>query len=278
MKLDRKTNMWEPYLGGLAADCVNYSPGGEWIAYVSWPGGELWKCRRDGSGRQLLEDSLFSYGPRWSPDGSRIAFSGSTRGRTDLWDSTQPFHIYTISANGGKPEPVPGVPGPAFDPTWSPDGKRLAFAPLAGEAAKEQQHVSIVNLETGAVEAVPGSNNLYSVRWSPDGKWLVALTGDRLWPHVYSFAIQKWAVLQPSHKGFPEWSRDSRSVYFTEWLPESRLVRIEVATGKVEEVRKLMEFPTTGVLAPGASWTPDEEPVVLTDVSSSQIYRIERDR
>jgi WD40 repeat protein len=145
-------------------------------------------------------------------------------------------------------------------------------------ATKEQQHVSIVNLETGAVEAVPGSDNLYSVRWSPDGKWLVALSADKSWPYVYSFATQKWSVLQPSFKGFPQWSRDSRSVYFTEDVPEFRLVRIEVATRKMEEVRKLTEFSITGVLYAGAFWTSDEEPVVLKEVSSSQIYRIERDR
>ena len=278
MKMNRRTNAWEPFLGGLAADCFNYSPDGQWIAYVSWPGGELWKCRRDGSGNVLLEDSLFCYDPHWSPDGSRIAFSGSTRGRNAAHDWTQPFHIYTVSAAAGKPEAVPGVPGPAFDPTWSPDGKRLAFAPYIGQVPKVEQHVSIVNLETGAVEAVPGSDNLWSTRWSPDGKWLAALSADKLWPYIYSFATQKSAVLQPGHHGFPHWTRNSRSVYLKEWVPEERLVRIEVATGKVEEFRKLSDFETTGVIGFGAFWTPEEEPVVLKVVSIRQIYRIERDR
>ena len=35
MKLNRRTNAWEPFLGGLAADCFNYSPDGQWIAYMS---------------------------------------------------------------------------------------------------------------------------------------------------------------------------------------------------------------------------------------------------
>ncbi|MGD0580363.1 MAG: winged helix-turn-helix domain-containing protein [Bryobacteraceae bacterium] len=278
MKLDRKTNIWEPFLGGLAADCFNYSPDGQWIVYVTWPKGGLWKCRRDGSSKQVLEDGLLICNPRWSPDGTRIAFAAKDRSATGMGDASHPFHIYTIPASGGKPEPVPGVPGPAHAPDWSHDGKRLVFAPVNVEGTKEERHVSIVNLETGAVEAVPGSENLFAARWSPDGKWLVALSCDKMWPYVYSFATQKWGLLQPSHTGFDDWSRDSRSVYFTEPVPEARLVRIEVATGKLEEVHKLSEFPITGVRAAGAFWTPDKEPVVLKDLSSSQIYRIERDR
>ena len=278
MKLDRKTNAWEPFLAGMAAERWSFSPDGQWIAYLNWPRRELRKCRRDGSGAVLLEDRLFCASPRWSPDGSRIAFSGLVRprGRFDV-DTTKPFHLYTISSNGGKPEPVPGVTGLAYDPTWSPEGSRLVYAPLCGEVPKEQQHASIVNLDTGVVQAVPGSDGLSTVRWSPDGKWLVALGCDKTWPYVYSFATRKWAVLQPREEGFPEWSRDSRSVYFAESVSEARLVRIEVATGKVQEVRKLTEFPTTG-LTTDASWTPEEEPVVLKDTSTYQIYRIERDR
>ena len=107
---------------------------------------------------------------------------------------TQPFHIYTVSAPAaGKPEAVPGVRGRPSIRHWSPDGKRLAFAPYIGQVPKGEQHVSIVNLETGAVEAVPGSDNLWSTRWSPDGKWLAALSADKLWPYIYSFATQKSA-------------------------------------------------------------------------------------
>ena len=129
--------------------------------------------------------------------------TGTRPGGLRRHDPFNPFRIYTISANGGKPEPVPGVRGRPSIQTWSPDGKRLAFAPSC-EGSKEQQHVSIVNLETGAVEAVPGSDNLFSVRWSPDGKWLAALSCDKIWPYVYSFATQKWS--RPSAEQ-PAWAR-----------------------------------------------------------------------
>lgn len=276
MKLNRRTNAWEPFLGGLAADCFDFSRDGQWIAYVSWPGGELWKCRRDGSGNVLLEDNLFCLGLHWSPDGSRIAFDGSKRGRTAAHDWTR--HIYTVSAAGGKPEPVPGVPGPASNATWSPDGKRLAWAPYCGDVVPKDRHVSIVNLNTGAVEAVPGSGGLFAAEWSPDGKWLAAASCDKIWPYIYSFATQKWAVLQPRAIGWLDWSRDSRYLHFIQWVPALSIGRIEVATGKEEEIRKLSDFEISGVIGAGAYWTPEEEPVVVKGAANSQICRIERDR
>ena len=277
MKLDRKTNAWEPFLGGLAADEISSSTDGQWIAYVSWPKAELWKCRtgqqrEDAAGGRPGHD-LSALVAGWEP--YRLRRPGPSLGFP--FSPSNPFHIYTISAGGGKPAPAPGVQGPAGDPTWSPDGKRL-HSPYSYDVPKEQQHVSIVNLETGTVEDVPGSDNLYSTRWSPDGKWLVALTRDKQWPFVYSFATRKWTLLHAGQALWPNWSRDSRFVYFTQQTPESRLVRMEVATGRVEEIRKLSEFPIGGVFDAGAFWTSDEEPVVLKDTSTYQIYRIERDR
>ena len=133
MKLSRKTNVWESFLGGLPAECIEFSPDGKWIVYVSWPDGGLWKCKRDGSGRVLLEDELFTNGPRWSPDGSRIAFSAKGRGTAA---SLYPFRIYTISASGGKPEQVPGVPGAAGVPTGPRMEGGSRSAPCGGRVAK----------------------------------------------------------------------------------------------------------------------------------------------
>jgi len=272
MKLDRKTDHFEPYLGGLSADCLDYSPDGQWIAYVSFQGQELWKCRRDGSDKILLDDSLLTYLPRWSPDGKRLALAAI---RKEVWGETH--RIYTIDPNGGKAEPVKGVNGPGFDPNWSPDGEKLVFAPLRGEdVPKQDRHVSIVDLSTGQVQMVPGSEELFSPRWSPDGKHLVALRWDQVQPSIYDFETRHWAEVEARDFGFPSWSKDSKYVYGITWNPP-RLVRIGVATRKLEEIRAINEFRLTGTKSPGVSWTPDWEAVVLADRSMSEIYRIDVD-
>lgn len=96
---------------------VNFSRDGKWVTYVAYPEGTLWRNKVDGSERlQLTFPPLFSLLPRWSPDGSRIAFAALK--------PDKPFSVYTISADGGSPErPIPGDRD-TCDPTWSPDRHR----------------------------------------------------------------------------------------------------------------------------------------------------------
>jgi Tol biopolymer transport system component/DNA-binding winged helix-turn-helix (wHTH) protein len=269
MKLDKQTGLFEPYLGGLSAECLDYSPDGRWIAYVSYPDRNLWKCRRDGSDKVLLEDRMDYYMPRWSPDGKRLAVAALRK-----WGD--PYRIYTIPAAGGRAEPVNGVNGPGFDPNWSPDGKKLVFAPLNwGDPVPEQdRHVSIVDLETGQVQMVPGSEEMFSPRWSPDGKHLVAIRLPQFQPAIYDFETRRWADVDAKFFGFPTWSKDSKYVHGM-WNNPFTLVRIEVATRKLEEIRSIKEFSLAGNLSPGVSWTPDGEPVVLASQSTVEIYRLD---
>jgi dipeptidyl aminopeptidase/acylaminoacyl peptidase len=276
MKLNRKTNAWEPFLDGAPVDCVSYSPDGQWIAYVSWPGGELWKCRRDGSGKVLLDAGLRAYNPSWSADGQRIIFSARTR---EVGATPPPLETYSIAAVGGKPERLPRVAWPNGDATWAPDGRRMAFGLSDEEAIRKAENpISILNQETGKVEAVPGSKNLFAPHWSPDGKLLEATSFDKHSLYVYSFAAQNWRLLRAGDIGFSRWSKDSRYIYCARGPEVKAILRVEVATGKAQEIRRLTEFDVTAVYWPGVYWTPEEEPVVLRSLASTQIYRIERDR
>jgi len=272
MKLNKQNGLFEPYLDGLSADCLDYSPDGQWIAYISFPGRELWKCRRDGSDKVLLEDGLLTYMPRWSPDGKRLAFAAIRKGVY-----RDRHRIFTIPAAGGRAEPVKGVNGPGFDPNWSPDGKKLVFAPLSLDAVpKQDRHVSLVDLETGQVQMVPGSEEMFSPRWSPDGKRLVAISLPKFQPAIYDFETRRWENVDVDTKifGFPTWSKNSKYVYGMRYGP-TRLARIEVATRKLEEIRSIKEFDLAGTIAPGVSWTPDGEPVVLASQSTVKIYRLD---
>jgi hypothetical protein len=59
----------------------------------------------------------------------------------------------------------------------------------------------VLDLATGRVSVVPGSKGLFSPRWSPDGRHIVAFTSDSLSLRMYDIAAQAWSDLAPGEFG-----------------------------------------------------------------------------
>jgi Tol biopolymer transport system component len=85
-----------------------------WTTYVSYPEGSLWRSRTDGSDRlQLTYPPIVAVLPRWSPDGTEIAFVDQERGK--------PWRILLAPSDGGTPKEAYTESRNQADPTWSPD-------------------------------------------------------------------------------------------------------------------------------------------------------------
>jgi len=121
VRYDPASHQFTPYLSGISAMGVSFSRDGKWVTYAAYPDGTLWRSKVDGTERlQLTSSPLFVIQPRWSPDGTRIAFMGGQPGR--------PMNVYVIPADGGSPEQPVLRDHDMIDPNWSPDGKSLAFS------------------------------------------------------------------------------------------------------------------------------------------------------
>ena len=115
-------------------DGSEYSPDGQWIYFNSVRTGsmELWRMRPDGSyPEQLTGDELQNWFPHVSPDGKWLVFLSYL---PEVPAGDHPFykHVYlrTMPANGGKAKVIAylyGGQGTINTPSWSPDGKRVAF-------------------------------------------------------------------------------------------------------------------------------------------------------
>jgi Tol biopolymer transport system component len=145
---------------GLEPNRPVYAPDGRLVAFCAYQGGgfHIWTMRPDGSDVRRRTDGPFDdRGPAWSPDGTRIAFA-SERGGDPVTGS--PYRVHVLDLRTGAVVQVTGLPGQAgpvqdgtwedFDPTWSPDGKRLLFV-----RAKGVTTANGTGLDARTVAAVP---------------------------------------------------------------------------------------------------------------------------
>jgi Tol biopolymer transport system component len=211
-----------------------------------------------------------AYLPRWSPDGRQIAFAGQLPGK--------PWRIYLISADGGMPVPLISGEGTEFDPNWSPDGLRIVFAPLPWETTPDRTEVSILDLKTRQVSSLAGSKGLYSPRWSPDGSSIVAVTSDTQELMLLDFKNQKWGKLPTGPTHYPMWSRSGKYVYYGRAGTGSPdLYGVRIADRKVEKLLNLkgVRIAYLPGMGPWVGLTPQDEPLILRDVGSEEIYSLD---
>ena len=131
-RLDPASGHLTPYLGGLSAADLAVSADGQWLAWIAFPEGTLWRARVDGSERQqLTAPPLLANLPRFSPDGRRIVFVGRVPNESGN-------SIWVIPLSGGDPE-VLATPSSRveswWDVCWLSDGRAVVSLKPVGAPA-----------------------------------------------------------------------------------------------------------------------------------------------
>lgn len=275
LRYDAKTSQFKLLGGELSADGLSFSPDGKELAYSGWPQRGLWKSLANGTGgRQLTEPDWQAMMPRWSPDGEWICFMGKLKaGRK--WD------LYRIRAAGGSPEVLHADESSMANPGWSPDGGQMVFARAAWTMgfAAGSGGIRILDLKTRAVREVAGSSELWSPKWSADGKYLLAETLTSRNILVWEFARQSWREVckADSEIGYAWWSADSKWIYFNEAGGAGRnakVSRVEVGSGRIETVLELSDVRMAHSLGAWFGLGPHDELLFLRDTSRMDLYAI----
>jgi Tol biopolymer transport system component len=146
-----------------------FSPDGTKIVYVNEPESgdpQIYVMNADGTGAAPLggiTGVVSPANPEFSPDGTKIVFDGSPGGG----DSD----IFTIGVTGqGLTNVTNAVPGPNYEPSWSPDGNRIAFTNQAAAAA--EQNILVIGAAGGSTTDLTAGVTGASVgnpSFSPDG-------------------------------------------------------------------------------------------------------------
>jgi tricorn protease len=103
--------------------------------------GEIWTASRDGGDAiRITSAPGIKSGPKFSPDGKWIAFTGEYDTNTD---------VYVVPATGGEPRRLTYHPGPDRVVGWTPDGKNILFT-----SSRENYAGGILRLYTIAFDGV----------------------------------------------------------------------------------------------------------------------------
>jgi len=275
---DAGSGEWRQALGGLSIDGIDYSRDGRLIAFVGVPRREIAVRRAEGGGRvEITTPGMRGYLPRFSPDGTKVAFMGKAPG--------EDWHIYICGVDGSGLHPLDTPGETPEEPNWSPDGSKIIYGTIPWDASAGTSRLYEYELASGRITTVPGSEGLFSPRWSPDGKMLAV-------NRFRSYGMNPFVLLDRAtgkRTEFPEnmrgvlpiWSHDSRYLYFLSKTPLSgaKVFKLSIDDHSVELVarfqnRIIANGPLPSLDSLWMGLMPDDSPLLLEDVGSREIYEI----
>jgi len=202
--------------------------------------------------------------------GKKGVFSGRIAYITTSQGNKQQSHqLQVADADGYNPQTVASSVEPLMSPSWSPDGKKIAYVSFERKSAA----IYVQTLATGErsrVAEFPGING--APAWSPDGTRLALTLSKDGSPDIYVLNLSTQAVNKLT-KNFsidtePSWSPDSSSIIFTSDRGGKPQIYMVPSQGGEE---KRLTF--SGNYNARASFSPDGKNLVMVHGNGND-YRI----
>ncbi|MGI8619758.1 MAG: hypothetical protein ACR2L6_11835, partial [Gemmatimonadaceae bacterium] len=141
--------------------------------------------------------------PAWTPAGDAIAFYRPGQNR----------QLFVLRLDGSPAQPFdpPGILWSA-NPTWSPDGQRIAFTCRAATGSVD---ICVMNRSgTGLVRFDRADSYDESPAWSPDGSKIAYTRSDMFATEIAVMSVDGTAVKRLTSGFEPAWSRDGTKLVF----------------------------------------------------------------
>jgi Tol biopolymer transport system component/DNA-binding winged helix-turn-helix (wHTH) protein len=261
---------------------------------------DLTDPRPETSAKKLIYSTRAQMEPRYSNDGSHIAFQSNRSGRTEIW---------IADAEGSDATRVTSFDGPFTSaPNWCSDGRRIAFdSRVSGISA-----VYIEDINERLPRAVEAARrNLSLPVWSSDCRWLIAsdgrtalyrvpvaggaaqrftdlpaarssVSGDNvifavinpqgvvLWSKPVIGGTERTVENMPELSYADAWTTSLTGIYYTD--TSARPISVSEYTFADRKSRKIMTIPKPPVPGegPGIAVSPDSHWLLITQIDDAQ--------
>jgi tol-pal system beta propeller repeat protein TolB len=189
-----------------------------------------------------------------------------------------PYQVHTMNPDGTGLTQVTDNPDQALSPSWSPDGRRIAFH-------SEGENIYVVNADgTGLTQITNTPHDEYSPTWSPDGK-RIAFSANPASAGSFEIIIVNAdgtglvnASHDPGDDQAPAWSPDGSRIAFSSRRNGSYGIYTMNVDGT--DVRQLMSSP---FVADDPDWSPNGSRLTFTSVQAdwhqdrTEIFSIKAD-
>ena len=220
------------------------------IAFVY--AGDIWIVpKKGGAATRLSSPQGEESFPRFSPDGTKIAYSAAYDGNTD---------VYVVNAAGGEPVRLTHHPMADRVIGWHPDGKRVLFASSRESGRQRFSQFYLVGLDGGLPEKLPvpyGEFGAFSENGT-DFVYMPMSQDFRTWkryrggwaPDLWLFNLKTFAsrnlTNDPANDAQPMWH--GNTVYFVSDRganQRNNIWALDVASGKPRQITQFTDFDIT---------------------------------
>ncbi len=258
---------------------------------------QIWMAATDGTdNRQMTYGDKSSTNPKWSPDGSMIAFTSNRKDNRN--------YIYLLRVGGGEAEQLTEIKGSVANFEWSPDGHSIAYAMTDPKSDDEEKNDKgrndfrwmDENTKFARVYVIPIAKNadgkreprkltsvdrhITSFDWSPDGRRIVFShvksslvdhwpTSDISMVDVQSGAVSQFAATELPEAS-PSFSRDGKWVAATisdgpvRWAQSNRIV-IYAVDGSVAKMMPLSHDGQPNIVG----WSTDGSKIYFSEAKGT---------
>jgi dipeptidyl aminopeptidase/acylaminoacyl peptidase len=205
---------------------------------------QIWIVPATGGAPTLLDSGDHDLAPRWSPDGSQIAFLRRV-------GPGEPPQLWVVAAGGGRPRQLTDSRSGVGPACWSPDGSAIAVAAHADALAAQQGGTEPVVIDTRAYKA--------------DGVGLLRGSCTQLFVIQLRDGRSRQVTFGELSVNGPVWSPDGRRLaYSAPCGPEPDLsMNSSVYVVEVEGGAPVRVGPAKGSYAV-TDWSPDGEELLVT--------------